>query len=150
VNGEDFLNLLDGVRKNSQGSSACCPAHDDSNPSLSISLGNDGRVLLHCHAGCTVGEICEALGLHVRDLFPGQSTNPKVRGNAIRKRERERDKQRRQRAYQGVRIDLVRESEGLIRSAKGIDISPWSPERLNQELNRLADAYRILEEEDNV
>ena len=29
-----------------------CPAHDDRNPSLSISTGKDGKVLLHCHAGC--------------------------------------------------------------------------------------------------
>jgi hypothetical protein len=147
---EDFVKLLDGVRQTAQGWTASCPAHDDSNPSLSISVGNDGRVLLHCHAGCTIAEICEALDLHFRDLFPAQSTNPKVRRNAVRKRERERDKQRRQRAYQDVRIDLLRESEGLIRSAKGINISAWSPERLNQELNRLADAYGKLEEEDNV
>jgi DNA primase len=31
---------------------ARCPAHDDHNPSLSIRVGNDGRVLVHCHAGC--------------------------------------------------------------------------------------------------
>lgn len=148
--GEEFIKLLDGVRQTSRGWNACCPGHDDSNPSLSVSIGNDGRVLLHCHAACTVTEICEALGLHVRDLFPAQSTNPNARRNAVRKRERERDKQRRQQTYQGVHIDLLRESEGLIQSAKGIDISAWSPEQLDQELNRLADAYRILEEEDNV
>ena len=30
--------------------SACCPAHDDRNPSLSIREGSDGKVLIHCHA----------------------------------------------------------------------------------------------------
>jgi AAA domain len=31
---------------------ARCPFHDDTSPSLSISNGEDGRVLVHCHAGC--------------------------------------------------------------------------------------------------
>jgi DNA-binding transcriptional ArsR family regulator len=31
---------------------ACCPAHDDSKPSLSLSESPDGTLLWHCHAGC--------------------------------------------------------------------------------------------------
>jgi hypothetical protein len=31
---------------------ARCPMHDDRRPSLSISSGRDGKVLVHCHAGC--------------------------------------------------------------------------------------------------
>jgi hypothetical protein len=31
---------------------AICPAHDDHHPSLSISEGAGGRVLLNCFAGC--------------------------------------------------------------------------------------------------
>lgn len=36
---------------------ARCPAHDDSEPSLSIGTGDDGRVLLHCFAGCRFAAI---------------------------------------------------------------------------------------------
>lgn len=49
---------------------ARCPAHDDKNPSLSIGEGEDGRVLIKCHAGCKIEDICEAEGLHIGDLFP--------------------------------------------------------------------------------
>jgi len=49
-------------------------AHDDHKPSLSINQGTDGRALVHCHAGCSVEAICEALGLTLRDLMP--DTNP--------------------------------------------------------------------------
>jgi hypothetical protein len=31
---------------------ACCPAHDDSMPSLHLSESPDGTLLWHCHAGC--------------------------------------------------------------------------------------------------
>lgn len=49
---------------------ARCPAHDDREPSLQISEGADGRVLLKCFAGCSVDEITQALGIATRDLFP--------------------------------------------------------------------------------
>ncbi|MEX1223128.1 MAG: hypothetical protein WEA31_01150, partial [Pirellulales bacterium] len=58
---------------------ACCPAHADSSPSLSVHEEDDGRVLMHCHSGCAVEEdIVPALGLQMRDLFPcdGQQTKP--------------------------------------------------------------------------
>lgn len=49
---------------------ARCPAHQgNSEDSLSIKEGEDGRVLLVCHAGCDTGEIVDALGLGLVDLF---------------------------------------------------------------------------------
>jgi hypothetical protein len=40
---------------------ARCPAHDDRNPSLSVSDGPDGKLLVHCHAGCSQAEVWAAL-----------------------------------------------------------------------------------------
>ena len=51
---------------------ACCPAHDDSSPSLLISIAHDGRILLHCFSGCSVHEICDACNIHITDLFPSK------------------------------------------------------------------------------
>jgi len=48
-----------------------CPAHEDREPSLSIRLTFDGRVLLHCFAGCPIEAVLSALGLEFRDLFDG-------------------------------------------------------------------------------
>jgi AAA domain/Winged helix-turn-helix DNA-binding len=45
-----------------------CPAHDDRNPSLSVSQGDQG-VVLHCHAGCDTTDVVVALGLTMADLF---------------------------------------------------------------------------------
>jgi hypothetical protein len=41
--------------------SARCPAHEDDEPSLSIGMGRDGKVLLTCHAGCSFADIMAAL-----------------------------------------------------------------------------------------
>ena len=67
---DNVLNRLNGVRKTAGGWEACCPAHEDARPSLSISVGDDGRVLLHCHAGCAFDDICRGMDLSSVDLFP--------------------------------------------------------------------------------
>lgn len=68
------LSRLKRVRKTGAGWVASCPCRDDdSNPSLSVSEGDDGRVLMNCHlgaAGCSVPQICSSMGLTMDDLFP--------------------------------------------------------------------------------
>lgn len=66
----DLLAQLDRVTRAGSGWIARCPAHEDRSPSLSVRQGDEGRVLLHCHAGCTPEGILRALGLKLADLFP--------------------------------------------------------------------------------
>ncbi|KGK23874.1 virulence-associated protein E [Pseudomonas plecoglossicida] len=69
---DKVLNRLDKVK--SAGANkwkACCPAHDDKHPTLAISETSQGVVLLKCWAGCSTKEIVSAIGLELRDLFPG-------------------------------------------------------------------------------
>jgi hypothetical protein len=56
-----------------------CPAHDDNKASLSVSEAEDGRALVHCHAGCETEDVLEAIGLRVRDLFPDNSMAWEIR-----------------------------------------------------------------------
>lgn len=64
----DVLTRLEGVRHDGALQfSARCPAHDDKEPSLSVSWGN-GKVVLHDHAGCTNEAILRALNLKWSDL----------------------------------------------------------------------------------
>lgn len=49
---------------------ARCPAHDDREPSRSVSVGRDGRILMSCFAGCDIEAICQTLGTSMRDLMP--------------------------------------------------------------------------------
>jgi len=69
------LDRLDGVKQTGAGEyTARCPAHDDRSPSLSVGIGDDGRVLLNCHAGCTPESVVRAAGLEWPDLFPGDAS----------------------------------------------------------------------------
>lgn len=67
---QGVLAHLKGVKGRGDAYVARCPAHDDRTPSLSVSVGKDGRVLLNCHAGCAVESVLAAIGLEKRDLFP--------------------------------------------------------------------------------
>lgn len=68
---EAVLSRLDRVKKTAPDKwIALCPAHPDKRPSLSVKEAEDGKVLLHCWAGCGAAEIVTALGLSLADLFP--------------------------------------------------------------------------------
>lgn len=71
-----LLDRLDKVRGRGPGQwSARCPAHDDKGPSLSVKETPDGRVLLHCFAGCEVSDVIGGLGLDVSELFPPRESH---------------------------------------------------------------------------
>ena len=67
-----ILDRLPGATETKTGWSARCPAHEDRTPSLSLKEGDDGRVVLHCFAGCPAKAIMASMGLTMRDLFPCQ------------------------------------------------------------------------------
>ena len=53
---------------------ALCPAHDDKNPSLSLTDGENGNLLAHCHAGCDQVRVIKAL--KDRGLWPSSEAKP--------------------------------------------------------------------------
>src|ERR671920_58689 len=66
---EDVLDRLDVASRNGEKAMSFCPAHDDrTNPSLSLKAEN-GKLLLHCFAGCKPEDIVSKVGLGMQDLF---------------------------------------------------------------------------------
>lgn len=63
-------------RHSGTGWSSKCPAHPDKDPSLSVSEGSDGKVLLNCHAGCRHDDVAKSLGMTEKDLFPPSDEPP--------------------------------------------------------------------------
>lgn len=56
-----IANQLGKATRIRSGWSCLCPAHDDHNPSLSLSLSEDGTLLAHCYAGCSFPDIISVL-----------------------------------------------------------------------------------------
>lgn len=70
MSADTLLSRLEKVKRTGRGSwLACCPAHEDRSPSLSIAERDD-RVLLHCFAGCAALEVLESVGLDFSDVMP--------------------------------------------------------------------------------
>lgn len=67
---------LDGKRT-ATGWACRCPAHEDGKASLSVTEAEGGKILVHCHAGCSTQDVVAALGLKMSDLMP-----PKDEANA--------------------------------------------------------------------
>jgi putative DNA primase/helicase len=80
---ELVLSKLPDAKRKGKEWMARCPAHDDGRASLSVGAGDDGRALVHCHAGCTPEAVASVLGLTLADLMlgdgrrTGRSVSPK-------------------------------------------------------------------------
>src|SRR5271157_4064115 len=79
-------------RRTGRGWMAFCPAHEERTPSLSITE-REGKVLVHCHAGCSQAEVITAL--RARGLWPERErriSTPRERADwARQQRTLERD-----------------------------------------------------------
>lgn len=86
---ELVLSKLPDARPRGSGWMARCPAHDDRRPSLRVTTGDDGRALVHCHAGCTPEAVVGALGFTLADLMPanGLQSGRLARSKPVRRRE---------------------------------------------------------------
>ena len=84
MSADALLARLDGVRRSGNGWTARCPAHEDRTASLSIAEGDDGRVLVHCFAGCNTMDVLGAVGMMLGDLFPERVRDLVKQGATVR------------------------------------------------------------------
>ncbi|WP_290689373.1 MULTISPECIES: DUF7146 domain-containing protein [unclassified Haematobacter] len=73
---------------------ACCPAHGDRHPSLTLADGPSGRLLAHCKTGCSFAAVLDALrGLGIvegRGTVPQTDPSELARYQAEQRREAEK------------------------------------------------------------
>lgn len=65
----DIIDTLGGGHPDGDGYVCLCPAHPDSNPSLRVTLKEDGRVLMNCRShGCSFTDVVDAMGMSAGDF----------------------------------------------------------------------------------
>ena len=129
-----ILSKLEKVQQVGKGRwKACCPAHEDSSPSLWLTEKGDGTILMHCFAGCESLEILDAIGLEFDALFPEAYDKPRLRKpyNA-------------QDVLESIVFETSIVTMTLDRMFWGKDISVGDWERLKLAANRLNSAVELV------
>jgi hypothetical protein len=83
----DLHEAITAARTDGRQRDVRCPAHKDQRASLSVGLGEDRRILLHCKAGCPTTAVLDAAGLSWQDLHHrrnGSNHHPKITRYDIR------------------------------------------------------------------
>ena len=73
---QKIIAQLKGVSWSGSTANAICPTHEDRKPSLSVTLEAD-KILIRCHSGCDIRDICESLDVKVSELFVKRSVELK-------------------------------------------------------------------------
>lgn len=96
---EPLLQRLERVQKSGNGWRALCPACGGRSQKLAITE-SEGRVLVHCFAGCRAIEVLESVGLRWADIMPPRYT-------PTTPQERRRERQAMREAAAVVAIDAL-------------------------------------------
>jgi hypothetical protein len=128
-----LLPRLDKVQETAPGQwIACCPAHDDRSPSLSIRQTDD-RLLIYCHAACPASDVTAAVGLTLADLFDRPLEHQR---RPMRQRERQRHGQAAE-ALRAIRHESLIVLVAAHRLAGGYGIDGDDLERLHTAHQRI-------------
>ena len=136
---DKLLSRLDGVKRTGPGKwAAKCPGHADRRASLAIKETDDGRVLAHCFAGCSISEVVGTIGLELSDLFPAKA----ISGDF---------KQGERRPWTAADVLRAVGFESLVVAvaagnlAQGVELSPEDRQRLMLAAERLQGAAGAIE-----
>lgn len=111
---------------------ASCPAHDDKSPSLVITEQDDGRILVHCFAGCAPVDVLDAIGLSMSDLFPDGPFDHRIKGDDPNKKKADWSK-----AYRVLNTEMMiilLAGEDLL---AGKALAPMDQERLHEAVSKV-------------
>ncbi|MCB1599317.1 MAG: hypothetical protein R3F18_18350 [Lysobacterales bacterium] len=142
ANLELLLSRLERVRKAGAGWTARCPAHEDRTASLSVAMGREGKLVLHCFAMCSIHDVLGSIGLTVADLFPRRLKDVTP--------EQRREARRMAQQANTIAATGVLEREAYVVLLCATDVAQGRPllgtnlERLGLAHERIAAAHQVL------
>ena len=138
-----LLSRLENVRRCGAGWRADCPNGHKTHGTLSLAQADDGRVLLHCFAGCGTPDVLAALSLSMADIQPERLRDDSPQG---RRTAREHFKLASVAAAAGVAERELRVGKIILEDARaGRAISPEHARRLAIAIERLDDIRAVLQ-----
>ena len=71
MNIHELIGYFQNPHKSGESEYQClCPSHDDRKASLGLKELSDGRILVHCFAGCSAVDVLGAVGLNLDAVTP--------------------------------------------------------------------------------
>ena len=137
-----LLHRLERVQRSASGWRADCPNGHRARGTLSVAQGDDGRLLLHCFAGCSAADVLGALGLTLGDVMPERLRDDSPEG---RRTARERFRLASVTAAAGA---LEREARVVLIAGcdllRGQALPPDDVQRLGEAVERIGAAREAL------
>jgi hypothetical protein len=110
-----------------------------------VKFTSDGKVLVHCHAGCTPEDICAAMGIEMSDLFLDNHQGPPTKAAS------KPNGSVRSQPFQGTELDVDRMQCDLVKNVQvqGYIDSRGVSLRVASDLKWGATAWRFRDEQDH-
>jgi hypothetical protein len=136
MSAETLLSRLEKPRVTGRGTWLCrCPSHADKSPSMTVRECDDGRVLVHCFAGCSVNDILGSVGLEFDALFPPK---PIEHAKPLRRPFPAAD------VLEAVMHDALVVQQVAVEVQRTGELLPYRRELLSEAVARIAEAHRCV------
>lgn len=131
---QEVARALGGATRQGRGWVCFCPAHDNTRtPALSLDIGNNGGLLVSCHAGCSGVAVLDAL--RGRGLIEGREHGGGARVDQAEIDRRNRDRKAKENRTRGLALSLFSEAQPgerspvavYLREARGIPLDVIPP-----------------------
>ena len=117
---------------------ACCPAHDDKSPSLSIRETDDGRILIYDFAGCSAADVMAAVSMTLADLYP-EKLSDHLPSYRARKHHHAAVT-----ALKAIKFEVLLVAVAAQNIQKGVTLDDTDMERLAQAERKIREAVEVV------
>lgn len=147
---EEFHAMNPEARPHGRGYRGPCPSCGGKQSSSKFSFTErDGKIMVHCFAGCSVAETCEALGIELKDLFFDSGLSTEQR-RALPPRPKRVDWRRYSSNLEFASEHHWLRADAIFTAARNFDVSVLDPESLDAAWECLAIGFNSLQASENL